>query len=147
MKQIILENEFPVSVETLFNFHRETANLSKITPPWIGVEILNQIPITKEGDLIELKISQYGISQVWRVEIEEMKEPNLIIDFAQKSPFKLFRHRREFRKSENGSILKDIVSLQMPFLLRPAEFFAKRETEKMFQWRHKKLAEIFGESK
>jgi ligand-binding SRPBCC domain-containing protein len=144
LKEIVLENEFPVSVETLFNFHRETANLSKITPPWIGVKILNQIPITNQGDLIELQISQYGVSQLWRIEIEEMVEPNLIIDYAQKSPFKLFRHRREFRESENGSILKDIVSLQMPIFLRPIEFIAQKETTKMFQWRHKKLGEIFG---
>jgi ligand-binding SRPBCC domain-containing protein len=145
VKEIIVESEFPVSVENLFSFHRETANLSKITPPWVGVEIMNQIPITNKGDLIELKIKQFGVSQIWKVEIEEMEEPNLIIDFAQKSPFKLFRHRREFRESEKGSYLKDIITLQMPTILQPVEFFAQRETEKMFKWRHKKLSELFGE--
>ena len=73
------------SVEELYDFHTNSANISKITPPNIKVEMLSHDLQTKVGLEIMIKTTQYFISNIWHVKIIKADTPNEIVDEAIKS--------------------------------------------------------------
>ncbi|MBN2816663.1 MAG: SRPBCC family protein [Campylobacterales bacterium] len=126
------------SVEKLYDFHTDTQNLLKLTPPNIGIEIVNQGFVAKEGDIFSLKIIKNFIPILWKVQIQTMQRPHLLVDIALVSPFKSWRHSHQFVAiSETKTELIDRVEYTMPFGIvgRLLEFFVQYELEKLFLYR------------
>lgn len=135
-------------IEELFDFHLDGANLKKISPKGIDVEILNAPKIPQEGDCIELKITQFFLSNHWKIKIEKMQRPNTIVDLALQSPFRFFRHSRVFTKlDEDFCELKDVVRYTPPFgiLGRMFDFIIRAELASMFAYRHSVTKDILEE--
>ncbi|CAA6821071.1 MAG: Unknown protein [uncultured Sulfurovum sp.] len=133
------------SPEKLFEFHCDTNNLPKITPPWIKVKILELTFPLEEKSQIKLKITQYFVSQIWLMQIDKMEAPNTICDVALKSPFKSFYHERNFTAiDEEHTELKDTITLELPLypLSLVAVPFVKRDMEKMFAYRHEETKKL-----
>lgn len=138
-------SQIETTPEMLFAFHSDTNNLPEITPPWITVEILDLKPPLQEKSKIKLKITQYHLSQIWQMQIDQMQAPHTICDVALKSPFKYFYHKREFTKiDELYTRLTDTITFVLP--LYPWSLVAlpliKRDMDRMFAYRHKKTKEI-----
>jgi ligand-binding SRPBCC domain-containing protein len=137
--------EIQTTPETLFEFHSDTNNLPKITPPWIKVKILElKLPL-EEKSTIKLKITQYFISQIWHMQIDKMQSPHTICDIALKSPFKSFYHHRKFEKiDETTSRLTDTITMELPLypLSRIALPFIRRDMDRMFEYRHRRMKEL-----
>ncbi len=133
------------SIEKLFEFHSDTNNLPKITPPWINVTIVDlKLPL-KEKSTITLDIKQYGLTNRWVMQIDKMQPYHTICDKAFKSPFKSFYHQRSFATiNKKESQLSDTITLELP--LYPLSLIAlplvRRDMEKMFAYRHQKTKEI-----
>ena len=135
------------SIEKLFEFHSDTNNLPKITPPWIDVKIIDLTLPLEEKSMITLDIKQYGLSNRWVMQIDKMQAYDQICDIALKSPFKNFYHERSF-KTINGtaSTLSDTITFELP--LYPLSIialpFIKKDMQKMFTYRHAQTKEILG---
>lgn len=131
--------EIQVDVQALYDFHIDTNNLPKITPPWIKVHIVSlELPL-HQGSKIELDITRFGISQKWKMQIAELEEPGLVCDKALESPFVSFIHHHRFEAiSGTESLLCDELEFSLPFypLSCIALPFIKRDMRKMFDYRH-----------
>lgn len=134
--------------DALFEFHSDTHNLSKITPPWIGVSIVDLTLPLKENSVVTLDIKQFGLTTRWVMQIDKLERPHRVCDKAIKSPFKYFYHEHAFHKiDEKHTFLKDTINFELP--LYPLSLIAlpliKKDMKRMFAYRHeqtKKLLEI-----
>jgi ligand-binding SRPBCC domain-containing protein len=136
-------------VETLFNFHLDSNNITKITPPNIEVKLLNEDTKTYEGKVVKIKTTKMFVPTYWDVEIQSLNSPNLLVDVALKSPFKYWKHQHIFtKKDENSSELRDIIEYQMPFgfIGNIFEPLIRKDIENMFDYRHIKTKEILESS-
>lgn len=138
------ESKIDCSVEKLFEFHSDTNNLPLITPPGTTVDIIKLDKELQEGNVAVLKIKKGLLSFVWELIFEKVVYPNLIVDVATRSPFKVFRHEHHFIKvNDTQSILRDKVTFSLP--LEPlsilAVWFVKKDMQKMFTYRHQKTKE------
>lgn len=144
MKRFEKSTLIKCSVEELFDFHTDTNNLTKITPPDIEVKLLTPDFKAKEGEILKLKSIKNYIPINWTVKISKSQRPNKIVDTALKSPFKYWEHEHIFIKHENFTELKDVVTYEMPFgiigeFLEP---FVYSDLLKMFEFRHEVTKKI-----
>ena len=132
------------SIEELFDFHLDVNNLKKITPNDTAVELLNKDFKPKEGNVLNIKTRRNFISTFWKVKIEKLEKPNILIDIAVKSPFKFWEHSHIFVQKGNVCELKDVIRYELPFgkIGEFFDFFIKNELQKVFNFRHKVTKEI-----
>jgi ligand-binding SRPBCC domain-containing protein len=139
MKTVTFETKIDCSVEALFDFHSDTRNLPKITPPDTSVEIVRLDPLA-EGATAVLKIRKGVLGFTWHVRFEQVEPPSRIVDVATRSPFKTFRHEHLFLPlEEGGALLRDTVTYALPLepLSNIARWFVEKDLEAMFDYRHK----------
>lgn len=134
------------TIQELFDFHLDIENLKKITPLNIKVELLNKSFLPKEGGILKIKTIKNFIPIIWEVEIVQIKNPNLLVDFALKSPFKYWKHFHIFTKKGNVCELKDIIKYELPFGIKGRFFnsFVQKELNNMFEFRHKMTKKILN---
>ncbi|WP_320034689.1 SRPBCC family protein [Halarcobacter sp.] len=144
-KSIILN----CSLQELFDFHLDLNNLKKITPSNMKVILLNEVSKVETGTILKIKSIKNFIPTYWEVEIKKMDSPNILVDYAIKSPFKYWEHSHIFIKRGNQVELKDVVVYQLPFgkFGKLFDFFIKRELENMFEYRHQITKKILSSKK
>lgn len=125
-----------VSQAAIWDFHRDPAVLSLLTPPEKNVRIeLSEGPMG-EGSRVTLRIRQFGIPITWVSRIEAWDPPNGFTDVQESGPFKRWRHRHRFEVGE----LLDLVEYEVPLSMaggRLADLFMVRpELERLFAFRH-----------
>lgn len=149
MKTIIKTTYINCTLEELFNFHMDTTNIKKITPPNIKIEILDDDTKTYEGKVVNIKTTKFFIPMHWKVMIDKIQSPTIIIDRAAKSPFKSWRHQHIFTQKGSVSELKDIIEYELPFgfLGKIAAPFIRYDIKKMFEYRHQQTKKLLESSK
>ncbi|TQV63969.1 MAG: hypothetical protein FNT15_02135 [Sulfurovum sp.] len=124
----------------VYEFHCDTNNLPKITPPWMKANIINiDLPLGTNS-IIEVDIKQYGLNQKWLVQVDKMIPYNSVAEKALTSPFKAFYHDRVIEAIQNNkTLLKETITLSLP--LFPLSLIAlpliKRDLQRMFEHRHR----------
>ena len=149
MQTFIKSSYINCDVESLFNFHTDTNNLTKITPPDIKVELLTKDFKPQTSQIMKIKSTKYFIPMMWEVRIEKIDEPNLLVDVAIKSPFAFWEHKHIFIKHGNMCELKDVITFKMPFGIFGSLLngFVKKDLQNMFDFRHKITKEILEKEK
>ncbi len=144
MKKLIQTSLIKCDLEDLFNFHRDSNNITKITPKNIKVKLLIDDTQTYEGKIVKLKTTKFFIPTFWEVKIEKLQSPNLLVDLAVKSPFKYWKHQHIFTKKGNMCELRDEIEFELPFgfLGKIVEPFIELDIKNMFEYRHKKTKEL-----
>ena len=139
MQTFIKSSYINCDTKSLFDFHLDTNNLTKITPTNIKVELLTKDFKPVVSQILKIKSTKYFIPMMWEVKIEKIEEPNLLVDVALKSPFKFWEHKHIFINHGNFSELKDVITFKMPFgiLGNLLSFFIKKDLQNMFDYRHK----------
>lgn len=133
--------------QELFDFHLDTNNLVKISPPNMKVTLLNKEFNPKVGEVIKIKTIKNFIPTTWEVKIDKIQEPSLLVDIALKSPFKYWKHSHIYTKKGNAVELKDEVIYELP-LGKFGQFFdfiIRKELQSMFDFRHKITKEILSQ--
>lgn len=134
-------------VDTLFEFHRNPDNLTKISPDNINVKLvsISQVPV-EEGTEIKLLLSKFFVKQKWNVRIKECEHPRLIVDEQTKGPFKYWLHYHIFKEAEGGSRMIDKVEYIPPFGAVGKLFLPviKLQLDKMFTYRHEITKKLLG---
>ena len=137
-------------VQALFDFHLDVKNLETISPKGIKVTLLNKNFTPKEGAVLELQTVKNFIPILWKVRIEKLQSPNLLVDLALQSPFSFWEHSHIFTQTSEGVCeLKDVVQYKAPFgvLGLMFDFFIHHELEKMFVFRHSVTKQILEDKK
>lgn len=145
------EQKIPASIEEVWDFISSPANLRRITPDYMGFEILTKnLPDTMyPGMIIAYKVSPLlGIKMTWVTEITQVKEYEYFIDEQLVGPYSLWHHQHRIFPIEGGVLMNDIINYRPPLgiLGRMANgLIIRRQLQEIFDYRRKKLIEIFGE--
>ena len=151
MKLYTLKKEqiIPRNILDVFDFFSKPENLSVITPSKMGFKILTPSPIEmKEGALIDYTVKIIGLPIRWTTLITKYDPPNLFIDQQLKGPYSMWHHTHNFKKlNDNETLIEDIVVYSVPYSFIGGlihSLYIKRDLEKIFSYRSKKIKEIFN---
>lgn len=136
-------------VDEVFAFFARARNLERITPPWLGFEVLTPEPAggMRAGTLIEYRLRLHGLPLRWLTRIEEWDEERAFVDRQLRGPYRLWHHRHEFAPVEEGTVVRDRVDYALPLgplgeLARRA--FVARDLQRIFDFRRDAVATLFG---
>lgn len=143
------EQFIKASINEVWEFISSPQNLKKITPEKMGFDILTPNLSDKiyEGMIILYRISPLaGIPINWVTEITHVRDKSYFVDEQKVGPYRIWNHQHIILLSENGVLMKDIVSYKPPFglLCRISNaLFIKNKLTEIFDYRRKVLEEIF----
>ena len=141
--------EINASLEEVWKFISDPANLKKITPDYMGFDIIsNDVPSEMyAGMIISYKVSPlFGIKTTWVTEITHLKENSYFVDEQRVGPYKIWHHQHRIQPMEKGTLMTDIVSYQPPLGLLGSvanTLIIKGKLNEIFDYRTKALDEIF----
>ena len=139
----------PITIEECWKFFSSPKNLKIITPDYMGFNIID-IEETEmySGQIIKYDVTPIlGINIRWVTEISHVKKNKLFVDEQRFGPYKFWHHKHKFKIIDGGVKVTDILDYALPFgiigvFFHP--FLVKPKLEEIFNYREKKLVEIFG---
>ena len=149
MKIHRLEREqwLPASLERVFDFFADAANLQALTPPWLGFRILSPLPIAmRSGARIEYRIALAGVPLRWRTCITRWEPGIRFVDEQERGPYALWEHTHGFERCGDGVLMGDTVRYALPLgaLGRVAHGLAVRSAlAAIFDYRFARIRERF----
>jgi ligand-binding SRPBCC domain-containing protein len=133
-----------------WEFLSKPENLKTITPTYMGFDILSGA----DRPMYAGQIIQYVVTPVlkiktkWVTEITHMVDGSYFVDEQRFGPYSLWHHKHFIREIEGGVEMEDIIDYKVPFgfigrLVHP--ILVKPKLQEIFEFRRKKLIELFGE--
>jgi len=141
--------EINASLEEVWKFISDPANLKKITPDYMGFDITSTDVPSKmyAGMIISYKVSPlFGIKTTWVTEITHLKANSYFVDEQRVGPYKIWHHQHMIQPTEKGTLMTDIVSYQPPLGLLGSvanTLIINGKLNEIFDYRTKALEEIF----
>ncbi len=142
----------PISLEEAWDFFSSPKNLSKITPPKMGFNIISEFNEEKmyPGQLIAYKVSPlFGLKLNWCTEITHVLEKQYFVDEQRFGPYSMWHHQHHFKQIEGGVEMIDIVDYVVPLGIigrMMNSLLISNEIEKIFSYREKVIKEMFNET-
>jgi ligand-binding SRPBCC domain-containing protein len=133
----------PRSLDEVFAFFANAANLEALTPPWLHFTILNPDIVITAGVLIDYRLTLYGMPLTWQSEISRWDPPRSFVDEQRKGPYRRWVHTHTFAAERGGTRVGDSVDFEVPFqwVVGP---FVMRDVKRIFAFRRRALVERFG---
>lgn len=149
MYQYTSKQELSTTMEKAWEFLSDPKNLKRITPSYMGFDILsgadrNMFP----GQIIQYRLTPIlGIPFRWVTEITHVQEGHYFVDEQRFGPYTFWHHKHFIRQTEQGVIMEDIVDYKLP--LGPLGWlahalFVRSKVKQIFDFREKALNEIFN---
>ncbi len=142
---------FPEKPDRIFTFFAEAGNLETITPPWLHFRILTPQPIVMEpGRLIDYRLKLRGIPLRWQSEITVWEPRHRFVDEQRRGPYRSWVHEHLFAEENGCTVVRDRVRYAVTGGRLVHRLFVARQLERIFDYRRRKLTEIFptvGESR
>jgi len=148
--RLIYKQNIPASVEKVWNFMSSPHNLKLITPPHMGFNIIGEMDSEKmyPGQIIAYKLSPIsGIKITWVTEITHVKDNEYFVDEQRFGPYSFWHHKHIIKPIKNGVEMTDIIDYKIPFGFLgdiANAIFVKKQVQAIFDYRFKKVIEIFG---
>ena len=134
----------PRPLEEVFPFFADAQNLEAITPNWMSFSIITPKPIEmRVGTLIDYKLRVRGIPLRWRSEITVWQPPFRFVDEQRRGPYRQWIHEHTFEARDGGTLCRDSVRYAVLGGRIIERLFVRRDVETIFEFRQKKLREIF----
>lgn len=144
--------KLPITLSETWAFMSNPKNLAVITPDSMGfVTTGGDERAMFAGQVITYTITPlFGIKLQWVTEITNVKEPDFFVDEQRFGPYSFWHHKHFLKEIPGGTEMEDIVHYKLPMgilgrLVHP--FLVKPKLQEIFDYRTKKLTEIFGEYK
>jgi ligand-binding SRPBCC domain-containing protein len=146
------KQQFPASRQEVWNFIANPKNLATITPPSMGfVTISGDERPMFAGQIIHYTIKPLlSIKVEWVTEITHLSDNSFFVDEQRYGPYKFWHHKHFLKEIPGGVEMEDIIHYKLPMgILGKAmhPFLVKPKLEEIFEFRQKKLKELFGEIK
>jgi ligand-binding SRPBCC domain-containing protein len=143
------EQTFPVAKSELWSFIASPRNLARITPPYMGFEILNELGEKMHaGQIIAYSVRPlFGIKASWVTEITHVFENDYFVDEQRSGPYALWHHLHRLEEIPGGAKMTDIVHYKIPY--GPVgdwvnALVVANRVKEIFDFRHEKLKALFG---
>jgi ligand-binding SRPBCC domain-containing protein len=139
----------PASLDAVWDFFSNPANLQTITPPEMRFRVISKHHGDKiyPGQVIEYKVSPLlNVPLYWMTEITHVKDKEYFIDEQRKGPYRLWHHQHHFREIAGGVEMTDIVHYRNPAVIGGMAnlLFVRGRLKKIFEYRFRKVEEVFG---
>lgn len=144
--------KLPISVDEAWEFLSDPKNLKIITPAKMSFDIISGAdrPIYA-GQILQYKVTpMMGIRTKWVSEIKSIVPKKYFVDEQLYGPYSLWHHKHFIREIEGGVEMEDIIDYKIPLGILGQMFhplLVKPRLEEIFNYRQKKLVELFGEYK
>jgi len=146
------KQNLPISLEEAWEFLSNPKNLKTITPPYMGFKTLSgdDRPMFA-GQIIQYIVTPVlGIPMKWVTEITHVQDKKYFVDEQRFGPYALWHHKHFLKEIPGGVEMEDIVDYKVPMgilgqLVHP--FLVAPKLKEIFDFRTKKLIELFGEFK
>ncbi len=144
------EQKLHASTEDLWDFISSPRNLKEITPPHMGFDITTPNLPEKmyPGMVISYKVRPLlGIKTDWVTEITHVQEGRYFVDEQRIGPYTLWHHEHFLEPTEDGVLMKDIITYQPPFGILGAlanSLFIKKQLNVIFDYRRRVLEKRYG---
>lgn len=143
------KQNLPISLDEAWDFLSNPKNLKVITPDYMGFNILSGA----DKPMYAGQIIQYIVTPVlkiktkWVTEITHVKHLEYFVDEQRFGPYSLWHHKHFIKEIDNGVEMEDIIDYKIPLgiigqLAHP--IIVKPKLEEIFNYRTKKLEELFG---
>ena len=139
----------PITIEECWRFFSSPKNLKVITPAYMGFNIIDVEETSMyPGQIIKYNVTPlFGINMKWVTEISHAEKNKFFVDEQRFGPYKFWHHKHIFKVIDGGVKVIDILDYALPFgflgvLFHP--YLIKPKLDEIFNYREKKLIEIFG---
>lgn len=140
----------PISLNEAWDFFSHPKNLAVMTPDYLNLKFTNELhgEAMYPGQIITYKVKPIlGIPLFWMTEITHVVPKSFFVDEQRFGPYSLWHHQHHFREVDGGVDMTDIIHYKLPmgFLGDIANaLFIKNQLEGIFEFRRKKVIELFG---
>lgn len=142
----------PITINEAWDFLSDPNNLKKITPDYMGFNILEKEDTKMyAGQIIQYIVTPIlGIPTKWVTEITHVKDKSYFVDEQRFGPYSLWHHKHFIKEVDGGIEMLDIIDYKIPlgFIGRLANpILVKPKLNEIFNYRKQKLIKLFGEFK
>ncbi len=147
MHEVVFHSELwlPRPRSEVFAFFGDALNLQAITPDFLNFQVLTPRPIEmRAGTLIDYKLRVRGIPLRWRTLIRAWEPPFRFVDEQLRGPYRQWIHEHTFEERDGGTLARDVVRYSVFGGALIDRLFVRRDVEKIFAYRSKRLLELLG---
>jgi ligand-binding SRPBCC domain-containing protein len=127
----------------IFDFFAQATNLQEITPPWLHFHLLSPPGEIHQGIEIDYRLKIHAIPVRWRSKITVWDPPTRFVDEQLRGPYRVWIHEHRFTDQNGGTLCEDHVRYAVPGGALIAKLFVNRDIRTIFNYRSKRLKEIF----
>jgi ligand-binding SRPBCC domain-containing protein len=141
---------FPVEIEELWGFHTRPDSLRLLTPPELGVEILDPDTRVAEGSVVRATVGHGVLRGAWTALYTGFDVNGGYTDVALEGPFPFWEHRHEFEVVGRGrALLRDVIWYSLPGLIPQliGTSVVNQSLRKLFAWRHARALEVLASAR
>lgn len=146
------KQNLPITLDNAWEFLSNPKNLKKITPDYMGFKTLSgdDRPMFP-GQIIQYIVTPVlGIQMKWVTEITHVHDRSYFVDEQRFGPYALWHHKHFLKEIPGGIEMEDIVDYKVPMgilgqMVHP--FLVAPKLKEIFDFRRKKLVDLFGEFK
>ncbi|MBC5833995.1 SRPBCC family protein [Flavobacterium sp. F372] len=146
------KQNLPITKEQAWEFLSSPENLKAITPEYMSFDILSGADRPMyAGQIIQYIVTPIlGIKTKWVTEITHVVKGEYFVDEQRFGPYALWHHKHFIKEIPGGVEMEDSIDYKVPMgilgqLVHP--FLVKPKLNEIFEYRRKKLIELFGEFK
>ncbi len=143
------KQNLPISIEQAWDFLSNPENLKTITPDYMGFHMVSGADKPMyPGQIIQYIVTPVlRIKTTWVTEITHVRDKHYFVDEQRFGLYALWHHKHFIKEIEGGGEMEDIIDYKVPFgflgqLAHP--ILVKPKLEEIFNYRTKKLEELFG---
>ncbi|MDB2342518.1 SRPBCC family protein [Flavobacteriaceae bacterium] len=144
--------KLPISQKEAWDFLSDPKNLKRITPDYMGFEILSGAADKMyAGQIIQYLVTPVmNIPTKWVTEITHVDEGNYFVDEQRFGPYSFWHHKHFLKPIPNGIEMVDIIDYKIPLgilgqLVHP--ILVAPKLKEIFEYRKQALIELYGEYK
>ena len=144
--------KLPISQTEAWDFLSDPKNLKRITPDYMGFEILSGAADKMyAGQIIQYLVTPVmNIPTKWVTEITHVDEGNYFVDEQRFGPYSFWHHKHFLKPIPNGVEMVDIIDYKIPLgilgqLVHP--ILVAPKLKEIFEYRKQALIELYGEYK
>jgi len=138
--RFVKESRIAAPPQAVFAFHESPGALTRLTPPWEKVEVVEGGDSIQVGSRVVLLSHLGPIPLRWVAEHVEYDLPRLFADTQRSGPFARWEHRHHFLDDgQGGTLLRDEVEYDPPLGALGRTLggaFIRRKLQRMFDYRH-----------
>jgi ligand-binding SRPBCC domain-containing protein len=139
----------PISLDAAWDFFSHPKNLAVMTPEYLNLKFTNELYGEEmyPGQVMTYNVRPVlGIPMFWMTEITHVVPKKFFVDEQRFGPYAMWHHQHHFEEVEGGVMMTDLIHYKAPlgFLGDIAvALFIKKQLEGIFDFRKKKVEELF----